>query len=386
MRRWSVWLLVFLLLCQAAPGLCQDTGGFVVEDNEELVAPDLRRQAQALLRRMTTEEKIYQLFFVTLEDLTGEDRSTTLTGVNPLAQYPVGGVMLFGQNIVSEQQVKNLTESLQFQASRAGVYPLFIGVDEEGGTVSRVANKLGYIVVPSPEKVGASGNERLAQYVGACIAGYLSPLGVNLTFAPSADTVIDKEGVVGVQTYGTNAAFVSRMASAMAEGLLSGGVVPCWTHFPGHGIKTGNTSGDLSVKRTLEEMRAVEFVPYRDAIANDAEMILVSHAIVRSVGDDMPASTSYMVIQGILRGELGYDGVVITDSLRMSAVTSSYKTGQESVAALKAGADLLLLPPDFHAAVKAIQQALAKGELTMARIDESIERILALKIRMGWIQ
>ena len=133
-------------------------------------------------------------------------------------------------------------------------------------------------------------------------------------------------------------------------------------------------------------MRALEFIPFADAIAEEADMILVSNAIVRSVGDDMPASTSNQVINGLLRGELGYDGVVATDSLRMSAVTSSYKKGQEAVAALKAGADILLLPPDLDAALQAVRRALDTGELTMERIEQSVERILALKIRMGWIQ
>ena len=204
-----------------------------------------------------------------------------------------------------------------------------------------------------------------------------------MTFAPSADTFTDLANA-GVQAYGSDPYLVSRMAAAMAEGLKSGGVAPCYTHFPGHGEKTGTTLSALSVRRTLEEMRALEFIPFRDAAEAGAGMILVSHAAIRAVGDDFPASTSSQVIKGILRGELGFEGAAVTDSLRMSAVTSKYKKGQESVAALKAGADILLLPPDVNAAFQAVKQALRTGEITMARVEESVERILKVKIAMGW--
>ena len=380
-RRCAAFLLLFCLLGQAYAGTAQETGSFVVDENEEDIQPDPRRQAWAMMRLMSDEEKIYQLFFVSLEDVTGEERSTALKA-KALERRPVGGILLFGQNIVSEDQLRKLTDDIRGQQ---GFFPVFIGVDEEGGTVSRVANKLGYPRAPSPMEIGAADDEAMARAAGEYIADYLTPMGINMVFGPSLDTVIDKENV-GVQTYGDDPKLVSRMALAMAEGLKNKGVAACFTHFPGHGEKTGNTSANLSVRRTLEEMRALEWVPFRDAISAGADMLLVSHAVVRTVGDDMPASTSSVVINGLLRGELGYDGVVITDALRMSAVTSSYKKGQEAVASLKAGADMLLLPPDLDAAVQAIRRALDTGELTMARIEESVERILAVKIRMNWIQ
>lgn len=384
MRRIVAWALILTLL--GLPGRigARAEGSFVVEDDEEALPPNARRQARALMQLMTDEEKIYQLFFVVLEDVTRESRSVSVPK-GALKKRPVGGVMLFGQNIEAEDQLKALTSALQSQAKKAGLFPLFIGVDEEGGSVSRVANKLGYALAPSPEEIGREGDAEKARAAGEWIASYLLPLGVNTNFAPPADTVIDREAV-GVQTYGESSETVSRMALAMAEGLKSGGILPCFTHFPGHGEKTGNTSALLSVRRTLEEMRGLEWTPFRDAIAAGADMILVSHALVRAVGDDMPASTSHQVIGGLLREELGFDGVVVTDSLRMSAVTSQYKKGQEAVAALKAGADILLLPPDPDAAYQAILRALDSKELTMARIEDSVERILAVKIKMGWIQ
>lgn len=381
MKRWIAFALAFMMICGAWP-VIGEMGSFVVSDDEDELPPDLNRQARAVMRLMSEDEKIWQLFFVTLEDLTGEERTVEISDISALARRPVGGVMIFGQNIVSEEQLRSLTVELK---KGAGLIPLFIGVDEEGGTLSRVANKLGYPLVMSPEGIGKMGDETLAKAAGEQIAAYLTPLGINMTFAPSADTFTDSDAP-GVQAYGSDPGLVSRMAAAMAEGLKSGGVVPCFGHFPGHGEKTGNTLSNLSVRRLLEEMRAMEFIPFRDAATAGAGMILVSHAIVRATGDDLPGSVSSQVINGILRGELGFQGAVVTDSLRMSAITSNYKKGQESVAALKAGADILLLPPDLNAAFRAVKQAVNTGEITMARVEESVARILMVKIAMGWFE
>ncbi len=379
MKRWIACALA-LLIAGCAWYAHAEAGSFVVAEDEEEALPDLEQQARALMRLMSDDEKIWQLFFVSLEDLTGEERSITMIDAEALSRRPVGGVIIFGQNIVSEEQLRGLTWKLK---RSAGLIPLFIGVNEEGGNVSRVANKLGYPLALSPDEIGKTGDESLAKAAGEQIAAYLAPLGINMTFAPSADTLIERENA-GVQIYGADPQLVSRMAAAMAEGLKSCGIAPCYTHFPGHGEKTGNILNQLPVRRLTEEMRAQEWVPFQDAVKAGAEMILVSHAIVRAAGDDMPASTSSRVIKGILRGELGFEGAVVTDSLRVSAITSIYKKGQESVAALKAGADILLLPPDLDAAYRAVRQALNTGEITMKRVEESVVRILMVKIAMGW--
>ena len=382
MRRFFICFLAFILVFGLFPSALSE-GGFVVDDEED--APDPRRQARFMMQRMTDEQKICQLFFVTVEDLTGEDRSVALPRENVLEKYPVGGVMLFGQNIESEAQLCALTDDLRSQAGKAGLYPLFLGVDEEGGFVSRVANKLGYPLAMAPEEIGKSGDESLALAAGKQIAAYLSPLGVNMTFAPSLDTWIDQEKV-GVQKYGSDPALVSRMALAMAKGLREGGILPCFGHFPGHGTKDGTLIANIGIARTLDDMRFLEWIPFQNAIREGAEMILVSHGKIKLMGEDVHCSFSSAMIETILRGQLGFQGVVVTDSLRMNAVTANYKKGQECVAALKAGADLLLLPPDLEKAVTAIKNALASGELTMERIEQSVERILAVKIRMSVIR
>lgn len=384
MRKITAWILILSLFCGVFASAFAEEESYVVVD--DVSGPDPVFQARVMMRRMSDYEKICQLFFVAPEALTGERRVSALPDEgNVFSLYPVGGVMLFGQNIESEDQLKQLTAQLNAQAAAAKLYPLFIGVDEEGGLVSRVANKLGYDLALSPDEIGKTGDENLAYAAGRYIAGYLSPLGINLTFAPTADTALE-DAIDGMQYYGEAPETVSRMAAAMAAGLREGGIVPCYTHFPGRGSFEGVTLKKLSIKRTVEEMRGSEWIPFRDAIADNIEMIMVSHGLMRLMEEEIPASTSGRVVNGLLRGELGYQGVIITDSLRMNVIASNYKTGQECVAALKAGVDMLLLPPDLGKAIRAVQTAVSQGELSMARIEESVLRILALKIRMSAYQ
>ncbi len=382
---WTLALTLALLALLPALGEEEDWGLYIVVEDQDLLPPDVSRQAEALMGLMTDTEKVYQLFIVSPEMLTGEGRTSALGSVNVLAARPVGGVILFGQNIESEARLRQLIADLQTQAALAGIFPLFIAVDEEGGIVSRVANKLGYALADAPETIGQAENENAAYTAGAYIASYLSPLGINLDFAPTADTVIDSPGV-GVQSYGGDAYLVSRMVAAMAEGLRQGGVIPCYTHFPGHGAKEGSTIGALSVRRTEEEMRAKEWIPFRDGASAGIEMILVSHAYLRTQGETIPASLSYQAVTGFLRGQIGYDGVIVTDSLRMTAVTKDYKAGQAAVQAIQAGADILLLPADLDAAAQGVFKALNSGQLTMERIEESVRRILMVKIQSGLIR
>lgn len=387
MRRFEIIFLCVLLLLGGRIGQAEDWGSFVVEEDEENVAPDPRHQARALMRLMTTEEKVYQLFIVTPEALTGENRTTALGEKNVLAARPVGGVILFGQNIASEKQLGALTEQLQAQAEKAGIYPLWIAVDEEGGAVSRVANKLGYPLALTPETMGKTGDEAQARAVGEQIAAYLKPLGINLDFAPVADVLVAKGAEIGERSFGADPGVVTRLTLAMTEGLREGGITPCMKHFPGHGAVTGSIhSGPASSRRTLEEMREAELVPFAAGIADQIEMIMISHLTARGLGDTVPASLSPLVIRDLLRGEMGYDGVVVTDALRMSSITADYKPGTAAVRALQAGADILLLPSSLDSAAQGIFKAMETGEITLARIEESVERILALKIRCGLIQ
>lgn len=382
MRRFMLFLWVMMLFIPTR-GLCRESP-WIVDENVEETARD---QAHYLIRTMTAEEKVYQLFFVAPEALTGEKRSTEITDSSVFSRYPVGGVILFGQNIVSEEQVKALTAVLAEAAVSSHAFPPLIAADEEGGSVSRIANKLGYPLESSPEEIGRAGDAQEAKKAGNRIADYLLPLGIHVDFAPVADVLIEKNSEIAGRAYGGNAALVSQMSLAMAEGLRNGGVIPCIKHFPGHGSIVSSThDGTASSRRTEAEMEGAEWIPFRDAIAEGAEIIMLSHLTARGLGDDVPASLSSLVIGDILRGKLGYDGVVITDALRMKAITEHYKPGEAALMAFEAGADFLLLPDDFEKAAEKLISAVRSGRISMERLDESVERILALKIQYGLIQ
>lgn len=378
--------LIFLVILLALPAAVRGEE-WIVEDGGEETLPDRRSQAGVLIRNMTVEEKVWQLLLVTPEALTGEKYTTALGKTNVLQERPAGGVVIFGQNIVSEKQLKKLVGQLQSQMKTAGGYPLFIAVHEEGGTHSRVANKLGYALVKSAPEIGMTQLPREARTAGETIGAYLTPFGINLDFAPVSDVWTAEDGWINDRLYGSNAQMVSQMAFQMAEGLRSKQIIPCFSHFPGQSSINGNLNNREVVNtRTLEEMRQNDWAPFRMAADSYAEMIMVSHAPSKAAGDGLPASLSPTVIGQWLRKELKYSGVVVTDSLRMGAITSQYKSGKAAVMALQAGADLLLLPSDADAAVKSILKAIDTGELTMERIDESVTRVLALKIEKGIIK
>ena len=382
MRRLLSVLLALLLLCPAA-----GAEGWIVDENEEDIFPDRRTQARVLMRSMTLEEKVWQLILTEVETLTEEAVSFRLGASNVLAKRPVGGVVIFGQNIVSEEQLKKLIADLQLQAGQADVYPLFIAVSEEGGAWSRVANKLGYELPLSPSEAAESSTGLKAYQTGRQIADYLTPFGINLDFAPVSDVLTTKSAWIRPRVYGSDPGKVAIQALQMAKGLRAGGVIPCFSHFPGQGSATGNLNNrEVVTIRALAEFQAADWVPFRKAIEDGAEMIMTTHSICRATKDGTPASLSKVAVSDWLRGELGFQGVVITDSLRMGAIKTEYKAGETAVMALQAGCDLLLLPADADTAAAAILDAIDDGALTVERIDESVERVLALKIDKGIIQ
>lgn len=381
MRRLIAFFLTLLMIFPAA------AEEWIVEETDEEALPDRRAQAGVLIRDMTLEEKVWQLLLVAPEALTGEKYTTKLGKTNVFTGKPAGGIVIYGQNIVSEAQLKKLTAQLQSQIKAAGGYPLFLAVHEEGGAYSRVASKLGYPQVQSAPEVGFTRMSVNARTAGAQIGAYLTPFGINLDFAPVGDVQCAEDGWINGRLYGSDPQLVSQMAFQMAEGLRSQGVIPCFSHFPGQASINGNLNNREVVNtRTLDDMRAGDWATFRLAASSFAEMIMVSHGTAKAAGDGLPASLSPTVIGTWLRKELGYTGVVITDSLRMGAITSRFKSGKAAVMALQAGADLLLLPSDADAAVAAILKAVESGELTEARIDQSVTRVLALKIEKGIIR
>ena len=341
----------------------------------------LEAQIRGYVEAMTLEEKVAGLFIITPEQLTGVGTAVQAgeSTREALEQYPVGGLVYFAKNIQSEQQLK---EMLANTASYSR-YPLFLGVDEEGGQVARVAKTLGLENVGPMAEIGASGDVNAAYAAGAAIASYLKEYGFNLDFAPVADVLTNPDNtVIGDRSFGSDPALVSQMVAAAVRGFQENGVNACIKHFPGHGDTAGDShDGQVETDRTLEEMQAAEFLPFTAGIEAGVNMVMVGHISAPGLtdGDKVPASMNEKIITDVLRKQLGYNGIVITDAMNMSAISQYYTADEAAVRALKAGADMILMPEDFVTAYEGVIAAVQNGTIDEARINDSLTRILRVK-------
>ena len=345
---------------------------------------------EEMLGDMTLEEKVCQLFMVTPEALTGVGTVTqagtaTQEAVNA---YPVGGVIYFSQNLQDPDQTRTMLENTQRYAMERTGIPIFLSVDEEGGQVARVGSNPAFGVekIGNMSDVGSRGDTQEAYEIGSTIGTYLSDLGFNMDAAPDTDVLTNPENqVVKYRSFGSDPELVARMAAAELKGLNDQGIIGMYKHFPGHGGTTADShEGYAYVDDTLEELKSGAFIPFQDGIDNGIQVIMVSHISCPNVtGDNTPATLSEMMITDILRGEMGFDGMVITDALNMGAITAQYSSSEAAVAALNAGADMLLMPEDFQSAYKGWLSAVESGTVSEERIDESVRRILEVKVSLG---
>lgn len=370
-----------------ASGKGEQTSGEAEEGTSP--ADDRRNPATAeeFLRQMTLEEKVLQLFMVTPEALTGVDE-VYAAGTKTrecIEARPVGGIVYFSQNLRSEEQtIDMLTRTSKYFRDRIGLEP-FLGVDEEGGQVARISGKEGFDIEAFPDMsaIGAEGDPRKAYEIGSQIGTYLSELGFNLDFAPVADVLTNPENtVVARRSFGSDGAVAAAFSNEVVRGLREHGIHAVLKHFPGHGGTLADShDGYAETDRTLEELMEEDFVPFKEGAAAGADFVMAGHiAAPKVTGDNTPAAFSYQMITEILRGQLGFDGIVITDALNMGAVTSSYTSADAAVQALKAGNDMLLMPEHFQEAYQGVLDAVSSGELTEERIDQSVERILRVKL------
>lgn len=377
-------LICLLFLLALLPLSKAGAGEWVVEEESDF--PDSVTQARYLTRNMTLEDKIAQLFLVDPEALTGEEYTLSVDTNEILNHYKVGGIVFFGQNIASEEQFRALIASFQDAAKSQEMIPLFLAMNQEGGALSTLESKLGYEQPLSAAELGETGDSAAAQKTGEELAERMQTFGLNLNFAPVADVLVEQSSSLANRSFGDQASVVSEMALAMAEGLRAGGVIPCFKHFPGHGGTIGAAEdGRERSNRTLEQIHETELVPFTNAIAEDAEMIMLSSAVIRAIDSSLPATLSPAVATDLLRNQLGFQGVIVSASLRTPTISNDYDAGEAAVLALIAGADILLLPEELDAAIQGVQQAVAQGRLTEARIDESVIRILSLKMQAGLI-
>jgi len=328
-----------------------------------------------MINNMTLDEKIGQMMIIYYKK--GEVDSTlksSLYNVKP------GGFILFGENMTSYEKSLEMIKTIK----SSNKIPMFISIDEEGGRVQRLRDlkDRDMLYIPSMYHVGLMDDVDLTEKVGKVIGEELRVFGINMDFAPVIDIFENEENtVIGKRSFGTTPEFVSKHGIALAKGLESTGVIPVYKHFPGHGNTSTDSHVDLPiVTKSKEELLNDDLIPFKKVIDSGAEVIMVGHLAVPSVtGDNTPASLSKEVITDLLKGELGYKGLVITDALDMGALSKNYTNEEIYVKAINAGVDILLMPPSSKEALTLIKENVLNGNISEERINESVRKILTLK-------
>ena len=379
------WLLLPAL---AVSGLIFRPGAargeeFIVSGEDD--GTSLSGAARVILGTMTLEEKVFQMFFVTPEQLTGDAYTSTFSApfASALKNFPVGGLFMFGQNITSGEALRTMNEQAYAWSLENMGIGFFMGVAEEGGSVQPLATKVGLDRIPP----AALMTEEDAREWGNAAGQRLKEYGFNLDLAPEAD-LYDPDGntEIGDRSFSADSSRAATCALLFSQGLKDQGVISVFKHFPGIGSVGASTRlGRGSIGESLAEIRSRAMIPFYSAVWNQAGMIQVTAISCDAVEKGVPACLSYGVVTGILREELGYTGVIVTDSLRNQFVTSGYTSGNAAVAAIQAGCDMLFLPKDLSAAVRGVLMAVRVGKLSESRIDESVERILVLKLKYHMI-
>ncbi|MBD0425054.1 glycoside hydrolase family 3 C-terminal domain-containing protein [Streptomyces sp. TRM S81-3] len=353
---------------------------------------------RSLISRMTLEEKVGQLFVMrvyghsaTAPDQADIDANLKEIGVRTaaelVAKYRVGGIIYFAwaHNTRDPHQIAELSNGIQkasLELPRG--LPVLISTDQEHGIVARVGEPA--TLFPGAMAIGAGASRSDARTLGRVAGAELHAMGIRQDYSPVADVNVNPANpVIGVRSFGSDPQAVARLVAAEVAGYQGSGVAACAKHFPGHGdTATDSHTGFPVITHSREQWEELDAPPFRAAIAAGIDAIMTAHLMVPALDDSGdPATLSRPILTGILREELGYDGVVVTDSLGMQGVRTKYGDERVPVLALKAGVDQLLNPPDLDLAWNAVLKAVQDGELTEARLDESILRVLRLKAKLG---
>ncbi|MEU9980190.1 glycoside hydrolase family 3 protein [Streptomyces sp. NPDC050856] len=361
----------------------------------------LDRHLKGLISRMSLEEKVGQLFVMrvyghsaTAPDQADIDANLKEIGVRTaaelIARYHVGGIIYFSwaHNTRDPRQIAELSNGIQRAAlGRPVPVPLLISIDQEHGIVARIGRPA--TLLPGAMALGASGSRSTARRAAHIAGGELAAMGIRQNYAPVADVNVNPANpVIGVRSFGADPGAVADLVAAQVRGYRRAGVAATSKHFPGHGDTAVDSHYGLpTISHTREQWQALDAPPFRAAIAAGVDSIMTAHIVVPALDPaEDPATLSRPILTGILRGQLGYDGVVVTDSLGMEGVRTKYGDDRVPVLALKAGCDQLLNPPDLAVAWNAVLRAVRGGELGEARIEESVLRVLRLKNRLGLLR
>ena len=376
------FLLLFLVFLLTGCGYKKDNeinNSITNDEKENINGTDeiMREEKEPIddkINSMTLDEKIGQMI------ITGFNGSEYNDDMDRLInEYKVGGVILFARNIEDSNQMIDLTRALQENNNNL---PLFISIDEEGGRVSRLPDDVEKF--PSAFTIGLINDQQTAYENGKEIGYTLKRLGINLDYAPVLDIYSNENNtVIGDRAFSTEESIVSTMGIATMEGIEDSDIIPVVKHFPGHGdTEVDSHYGLPIVYKTLEELRSFEFIPFVKAIESGCDVIMVSHIILNEVDSINPASLSKIVISDLLRKDMGFDKVVITDDMSMGAITSIMSIEEACIKSIEAGCDILLLGnayEEIEQVINSIKLKLYNGEISEEQINKSVKRILELK-------
>lgn len=359
------------------------------------------QNARDQISNMTLEQKVAQIFVVRPEDLLGfgvadgtvqdvadasGDAVTEMSDAlaRAIEAMPVGGIVCFARNLVDPDQTISLLSGMKGSVQDAcGVTPL-ICVDEEGGLVARVASNDAFGVqnTGNASDIGATGDIDKAKEAARSISEYLKPLGFNTDFAPVVDVSSDPDDEVSVaRSMGTDAEQVASMISAEVEGFNEEDMICALKHFPGLGAASGDTHlGTVTTQKTADDLMQKDLIPFKAGIDAGAPMVMVGHMSAPNVDElDQPSVMSSILLKNVLRRDLGFEGVIITDALNMGAITDHYDSGSAAINCIKAGCDMLLMPEDLPSAFNAVMETVKSGVISSEELNVAVARILLMK-------
>lgn len=344
-----------------------------------------KSRAKQILSSMSLEEKVGQLFIVDLKRLAGQKNILRLSPETKqkLEKYQVGGVILFAQNLKSKRQVTQLIKDIRTTEET----PMFVCIDEEGGRVSRLEHteSLQLEKLPSAETIGNKGDSTYAYNVGVTLARQLKEFGFNVDFAPVVDINTNPlNTVIGARSFGNNPEIVSRMGVEIIKGLQDNSIMSCAKHFPGHGDTSTDTHNALAyTQHNLQRLKSEEFIPFQAAIDNGVMSLMLAHIVVPQVtGDELPATMSKRIVD-ILRTDMSFDGLIITDALMMKAISDNFKSADACIKAIEAGVDILLMPDVIEEGITAVINKAKNDKEFLHLIHNAVNRILIVKSQLN---
>lgn len=333
-----------------------------------------------IIDRMSIDEKIGQMIFAGISSTEPDSEAEKL-----INDYKVGGIIFNGKNMTSPAQTVAYINFLKSK-NKKNKLPLFLGIDQEGGRISKLPGDL--INIPTNAKIGEMNNPSFSFELGSVLGKLVSAYGFNINFAPVLDVNSNPQNpVIGDRSFSNSPNLVGQLGIQTMKGLQSEKIIPTIKHFPGHGDTSVDSHLELpTVNKSLKELEQLELIPFNRAIDEGADMVMIAHIMLPKIDRDYPSSLSEVVITELLRNKIGFDGVIITDDMTMEAITGNFDIGSAAVESVKAGSDIIMAAHDYEKMIKVIsvlKKAVEAGEIPEERINESVTRILQLKERYG---